>query len=31
MKKPLDLLIAVLSEEESLTKDKIKDILGKVF
>ncbi|MDR2342842.1 MAG: AAA family ATPase [Campylobacteraceae bacterium] len=31
MKKPLDLLIAVLSEEESLTKDKIKDILSEVF
>jgi ATP-dependent metalloprotease FtsH len=31
MKKPLDLLISALLEEESLTKDKIKEILGKVF
>ncbi|MDR2099604.1 MAG: ATP-dependent metallopeptidase FtsH/Yme1/Tma family protein [Campylobacteraceae bacterium] len=31
MKKPLDLLIAVLLEEENLTKEKIKDILGEVF
>jgi ATP-dependent metalloprotease FtsH len=31
MKKPLDLLVAILLEEESLTKDKIKEILSKVF
>ncbi|MDR1285649.1 MAG: AAA family ATPase [Campylobacteraceae bacterium] len=31
MKKPLDLLIAVLLEEENLTKENIKEILGKVF
>jgi ATP-dependent metalloprotease FtsH len=31
LKKPLDLLINVLLEDESLTKDKIKEILGKVF
>jgi ATP-dependent metalloprotease FtsH len=31
MKKPLDLLIAVLLEEENLTKENIKEMLGKVF
>ncbi|MDR0666146.1 MAG: AAA family ATPase [Campylobacteraceae bacterium] len=31
MKKPLDLLISTLIEEETLTKESIKDILGKMF
>ncbi|MDR2080701.1 MAG: AAA family ATPase [Campylobacteraceae bacterium] len=31
MKKPLDLLISTLLEEENLTKEKIKKILGEVF
>ncbi|MDR0408065.1 MAG: AAA family ATPase [Campylobacteraceae bacterium] len=31
MRKPLDLLVSVLLEEESLTKDNIKEMLGKVF
>jgi ATP-dependent metalloprotease FtsH len=31
MKKPLDLLISILLEEEILTKDKIKNALGEVF
>ncbi|MDR1975808.1 MAG: ATP-dependent metallopeptidase FtsH/Yme1/Tma family protein [Campylobacteraceae bacterium] len=31
MKNPLDILISTLLEEESLTKDGIKEILGKIF
>ncbi|MDR1007083.1 MAG: ATP-dependent metallopeptidase FtsH/Yme1/Tma family protein [Campylobacteraceae bacterium] len=31
MKKSLDLLVSILIEEETLTKEKIKDILGRIF